>query len=191
MRGSYTIGVVGESNSGSGISLTTVDVRASTLTGLVIALPARVRADLEVVTAEGTPVSGASVELTRVGDSETGIAEPVLRDAQPTFLASTNSDGRIAIDVDPGRYRVTVEPPRGEGQPARSVSLDIAGDFSRRIDLLTANVIAGTLRNGDDVVGGAFVRVYSQVVDERGLAIFLGEAISEPNGSFAVSVPGG
>ena len=190
VQGNYAVGAVGESTDPrGGIALTAVDVGVATVGGLVIALPARVRASLTVVSASGEPVAGASVVMTRVGADDTGITEPVLTDAQPTFLASTNERGEVDVDVDPGSYRIGIEPPRGQGTPAFSALITIRSNLRREIVLSTSKILAGTLLNGDDVVGGAFVRIYSRIVDERGQAILLGEALSAPDGSFAVSVP--
>jgi hypothetical protein len=51
-------------------------------------------------------------------------------------------------------------------------------------------LVAGSLRDAaGDPVSGAFVRVFSSLSDELGRAIFLGEALSESDGTFEVFVP--
>ncbi len=190
VRGDYAIAAVGESESAAGgIVVRTESVAVAILAGYVLTLPVRLQAALDVVTAEGEPVAGASVVLTRIGDEAAGITEPVLIDAQPTFLASSDELGHVDVAVDPGRYRISIEPPRGQGTPAFSALITVRDNTTRTIVLTTSKILAGALKHDNNAVGGAFVRVYSRIIDERGQAILLGEAVSEPDGSFAVSVP--
>jgi len=131
----------------------------------------------------------ASVILSRVGD-ENGLAEPVLQEGQPVFLGSADDEGRVSMAVDAGRYRMSLQPPRGTGAPAFSTLLTITSSLERDIVLPTASLVAGSLRDGaGDPVSGAFVRVFSSLSDELGRAIFLGEALSESDGTFEVFVP--
>ena len=189
VRGSYVIAAVGVNDGSNGIVVRDVDVGVATVEGLVLDLPARVTARLEVLTAEGAAVASSSVVLTRIGDAQTGIGEPILVDAQPGFLGNTDERGRVSLAVDPGSYRIAIDPPRGQGTPAFSARLSIDSDVERTIILPKSKVVAGALRSGGNTVGGAFVRVYSQIVDERGKAILLGETFADADGAFAVSVP--
>lgn len=183
--GTYSVAAAAEGDDG-GLLVTSLVVTEDQ-PALLFTLPARIPASLQVTTAEGSAVPLASVVLTRVGNVD-GLAEPVLSTgAQPVFLGSADNNGAVILAVDPGRYRISIAPPRGTGAPVFSVVLTLVDDVERIIALPPATVMAGTLTGGQ--VGGAFVRVFSSVTDELGRAILLGEAISEPDGSFAVPLP--
>jgi hypothetical protein len=115
----------------------------------------------------------------------------VLAADQPVFLGSTDEDGRVAFAVDPGRYRIAVQPPRGVEAPPLSTLLTVGKEgISREIALPAATVMAGTLQSAvGEAVVGAFVRVFSALTDEQGRALFLGEGLSAADGTFEVYVP--
>lgn len=162
---------------------------ATEIDALVLALPSRVDAQARITTNDGIAVSSASVTFERVGDVD-GLAQPVLQDAQPVFVASADVDGNASVVVDRGRYRVKITPPRGSGAPGFSTLVSIDGNFTRDFVLPPPNVLAGVVKDSDGgATAGAFVRVFSHVTDEAGRAIFLGEAICGDDGAFEVSVP--
>jgi len=186
--GSYAVAAVGEQTGSSGMVLGTVEA-TGTINELALSVPDRMPLALTVRSADGLPVPLASVILSRVGD-ENGLAEPVLQEGQPVFLGSADDEGRVSMAVDAGRYRMSLQPPRGTGAPAFSTLLTITSSLERDIVLPTASLVAGSLRDGaGDPVSGAFVRVFSSLSDELGRAIFLGEALSESDGTFEVFVP--
>lgn len=186
--GSYSVAAVGAVGGPDGLLVTTLEV-AQDLRDVVLTVPERVPAGFDIVTSTGQPVDLASVVLTRVGD-ENGLAEPVLGVAQPVFLGSTDDDGHAGFSVDPGRYRIAIQPPRGVEAPTFSTLITVIEAADRTITLPASTVVPGTLRTGaGDPVVGAFVRVYSSLTDELGRAIFLGEGLSNADGTFDVIVP--
>lgn len=186
--GTYSVAAVGAAGQAGGMVVTTIDVRQD-LRDVSFTLPARIPAIFDVVADSGAAVDLASVILTRVGD-ENGLAEPVLKESQPVFSASTDAVGHLELEVDPGRYRITIQPPRGIGVPTFSTLITVAAPLARTIALPPSTVMAGTLKNAaGEVVVGAFVRVYASLTDELGRAIFLGEGLSNPDGTFEVTVP--
>jgi hypothetical protein len=186
--GSYAIGAVGALDDEDGLVVEARDVDGA-IDDLVLTLGARVPVELQVRSSDGTAIAGASVVLQRVGDA-LGLAEPVLDAAQPVFLAATDSDGVTAFLVDNGRYRMEVQPPLGSGAPAFSTILVVDGDVERDVVLPDSAVLAGTIVDVDgDANSGSVVRVFSQLTDELGRALFLGEAVSAADGSFTVVVP--
>jgi len=186
--GTYSVAGVGDVAESAGTLLLDLEV-SGPVGDLAFTLPERVSLDLDVQTAEGLGVGLASVVAVRVGD-ENGLAEPVLADAQPTFLASADEAGRVSLLVDVGRYRVTVEPPRGSGAPAFSALFTLTASEQRAIVLPAATVVAGSLRDATEAPAvGAFVRVFSTITDELGRAIFLGEAQTDSDGAFTAFVP--
>lgn len=186
--GAYSVAAVGAVDGPDGLVVTTLEVTQD-LRDVVLTLPARVPAGFTIVAASGLPVDLASVVLTRVGD-ENGLGEPVLGEAQPVFLGSTDDDGFAGFSVDPGRYRISIQPPRGIEAPTFTTLITVIEAADRTITLPASTVVPGTLRTsaGEPVVG-AFVRVYSSLTDELGRAIFLGEGLSNADGSFDVVVP--
>ena len=186
--GSYSVAVVGVSTGTAGLTVTTLDV-AEDERDIVITLPERVAATFTVSSAAGSAVGLASVVLTRVGD-EAGVAEPALTAAQPVFLGSTDDDGRAAFAVDPGRYRIAIQPPRGVEAPAFSTLITVGeAGVVRDVELPASVIMAGTLQDpAGQAVVGAFVRIFSALTDELGRAIFLGEGLSADDGTFEVVV---
>lgn len=183
--GSYSAAAVANDN-GGGLVVTTLDV-VEGRDDLVFTLAPRITSTLRLTTAEGLSVPLSSVVMTRVGNVD-GLAEPVLGGgAQPAFLGAADDTGTVVLAVDPGRYRISIVPPRGTGVPVFSVSLTVADDSERTIALPPATILAGTLTGGQG--GGAYVRVFSEVTDEVGRAILLGETIAEADGTFAVPLP--
>jgi hypothetical protein len=189
LPGRYDVAVVGSSGSAEdGLVFDAIDVVAN-MGELQFTLAPRVSVGLRVRNSSDVDVARASVELTRVGDVD-GVVEPVLAAAQAAFVGEADDNGRVSLSVDPGRYRVTIEPPRGSDVPAYSGLLVVDGDLNRTITLPAARVLAGALVDDRGApVGGAWVRVYAQLVDEGGRALLLGEAVSGSDGAFAVSVP--
>jgi hypothetical protein len=189
LPGRYDVAVVGDSGAANdGFVLDTIDVIAG-MGPLQFTLAPRVSVGLRVRDNGSEPVVRASVQLARLGDVD-GIAEAALSSAQPLFVGECDDNGRVSFAVDPGRYRVAIEPPRGSDVPAYSALLVVDNNLNRTITLPAARVLAGALvddRGG--AVGGAWVRIYAQFVDESGRALLLGEAVSESDGSFAASVP--
>jgi hypothetical protein len=187
--GRYSVAVVGVAGGTSGLLVTTLDIIADT-PDVVLTLPERVPASFTVTSSSGAAVGLASVVLTRVGDVA-GVPEPVLAAAQPVFLGSTDDDGGVVFAVDPGRYRIALQPPRGVEAPPFSTLLTVGEEgLGRDIALPAATIMAGTLQSAvGEAVVGAFVRVFSTLTDEQGRALFLGEGQSAADGTFEVYVP--
>jgi hypothetical protein len=186
--GPFAIAAVGATDGEAGLFVGEVDVDAA-VDDLRLVLPPRVTATLAVRLADGTALSAASVVLQRVGDRD-GVGEPALADAQPVFLAATDDDGLAELRVDDGRYRIAIQPPQDVGAPAFSALVVVDGDSEVALTLPRGLVLAGTAADATGLAtSGAVVRVFSQLTDEAGRAIFLGEAVTAPDGSFSVAVP--
>jgi hypothetical protein len=187
--GLYTLAVVGPATANAGMSTTTVQVGQGT-SDIQVTLPARVSAAFTVSSFFGEPVAFASVVLTRVGDSR-GVADPVLAAAEPVFLGSTDEDGGAFFAVDPGRYRIAIQPPRGSEAPLFSTLVTVSeSGLLREVVMPSSMILAGTLRDpGGATVVGAYVRVFSTLSDESGNALLLGEGLSADDGTFEVFIP--
>lgn len=156
---------------------------------LRLALPARVPWSGRVLDADGELTAGATLVVTRVGD-ERGRPEPGLADLPLTVELTSDNDGTFRVALDPGRYRVYVQPRPGSGLPATSALLSVGTVPLRRdIELPARALVAGAVQLRGAGVQGAWVRVYSAIVDEVGSAILLGEGPTAADGHFDVVVP--
>ncbi len=187
--GLYSLAVVAPASANVGMSVTTIEV-GQEMPDVRVTLPARVPASFAVSSFVGEPVAFASVVLTRVGDMR-GVADPVLAAAEPVFLGSTDEDGDVSLVVDPGRYRIAIQPPRGSESPPFSTLVTVTEDgLSREVTMPASTILAGTLRDpGGALVVGAYVRVFSTLSDEGGSALLLGEGLSADDGTFEVFIP--
>lgn len=152
-------------------------------------LPGRIDLFGRVRSAEGQPVAGAEVRLSRIGPAAGG-RERVLEGVVWTFSALTDSEGRFSLPVDPGRYRALVLPDPGSGLPRETRVLDVADSPAEvSFDLLPAALIAGQIRAGDTPVVGARVTAFSTFVGETGEPFELGAGISSDEGRFDIVLP--
>lgn len=188
--GSYDAAVFGgpEDDGGGLLFVSDIDVPAAN-TDLVFRLPPRVAYGGRVLDADGAPVSGATVELVRLGD-EDGVLEEPLAEVLVAFAVVADDAGRFSAVVDPGRYRVSTRPPPGSKAPAFSELVTVPAEgLERNVDLPQRAVVVGTAVFDGEPVGNAYVRVFSALLDERGAAILLGQGAAGPDGAFEIVVP--
>ena len=190
LPGTYSVAVLGPTEAGGAGLVIEELVVSGPITDLLFTLPGRAPVEGRVLDAAGRRVPAASLTFQRLGN-DLGVAEPVLGDGQPSFVISADSDGSFVARVDPGRYRLTIQPPVGLAAPGQSVLITVpAQGVERDFSLPPRAVLAGTVVDrGGARSGGAFIRVYSRLLDEAGRAIFLGEALAADDGSFEVSLP--
>lgn len=108
---------------------------------------------------DGRPVPGLGLTATPIA----GAAGCV--DAQPLGPVSTTTghSGEFSIRLDPGAYRLDIEPPAGSPHAALTLDGDLAwtitGDLSRDIVLPSGEVVEGDVRGADSEVGLASATV--------------------------------
>jgi len=186
--GRYMLVAVGAVDGDDGLFTGELVVDAA-LADLTVTLPPRLDVALTIVDAARDVVAAASVELQRIGDA-VGVVERPLSGAQPAFVSATDDEGRAALRVPAGRYRVTIRPPAGVGVPVYSAVLVVEDAVERRLALPDALVLAGAVQDpAGGPTSGAVVRVFSPLVDELGRALYLGEAVTAADGTFTVAVP--
>jgi hypothetical protein len=157
---------------------------------LLFTLPSRPQFGGSVVLSSRDPASGALVHLARIG-AEGGGAEPVLEGATLTTTVTTASDGAFSVPLDPGRYRVRIDPTVESQAPSTTLVIDVfASPEPALFTLPPARFAAGIAKDGTgSPVADAQVRVFATVVGEDGGAIALGEGTTDLEGLFTVTVP--
>jgi len=157
---------------------------------LTFTLPSRPSFRGSVVLANREPAVGALVHLARIG-AEGGGAEPVFEGTTLTTTATTSTDGSFVVPLDPGRYRVRIDPQPDALAPSSTLVADVfAAPEPALFTLPPARHAAGVaVSESGDAVADAQVRVFATLVGEDGFAIALGEGTTDAEGRFTVTVP--
>lgn len=156
---------------------------------VVFRLPPRLAASGVLRAAGGERVANATVGFVRIAAVD-GAREDLLGDRLVAFEAKTDPAGAWALALDPGRYRVAIRPPPSSPAPAFSeIATFDEGRTTHDVDLPQRAIVAGTVLFDGQPQEGAWVRVYSALVDERGAAILMGEGAAGADGAFEIGVP--
>ncbi|OGQ13849.1 MAG: hypothetical protein A2138_11210 [Deltaproteobacteria bacterium RBG_16_71_12] len=156
---------------------------------VVFRLPERLQVAGTVLDEYRDAVANAKVTLVRIGDVD-GLPEELLGELLVSFEAETDAGGRWQAGVDPGRYRVSTRPPPSSIAPAFSEIVTFAPDRSGHdVELPPRAIVAGTVLFEGAPQDGAWVRVFSALLDERGAAILVGEGMAGADGAFEIGVP--
>ncbi len=189
--GTYDALVMGRADEPSAGMLTVAGlaVPASPDTPVVFRLPERLQASGAVLDIEGGAVAHAKITLVRIGGVD-GAPDELLGDRLVAVEAESDERGRWQAAVDPGRYRVATRPPPSSSAPASSeiVTFD-AGRLGHDVELPQRAIVAGTVLFEGQPQAGAWVRVFSALLDERGAAILVGEGTAGADGAFEIGVP--
>lgn len=188
--GRYELVVVGPTAGSAGLLAGyTVDLDAETPL-VALNLPLRSLMSGTVLDAAGAPVANATMSLRRVGELG-GEENPALEGLGWTFAAVTDIDGSFAQYVDPGRYRVTIEPDSSTTRPRLSALLEVGEDsLVHRFTLPPSRVVAGRIvRQDGQPVAGAAVSAYAPFVGEDGVSLELGATQCKADGTFELLLP--
>ncbi|MFA9427828.1 right-handed parallel beta-helix repeat-containing protein [Natronorubrum sp. A-ect3] len=129
-----------------------------------------------VITADGEPVSGASVSVNGIADTE------------------TNADGEYAIDIAPGTYTVTItaSDPALESETVTDVDVSADSETSVSVELepIPLGTIEGTVTavDGDEPVPDALVQVFGESWDSVDTNEAGEYAVDVAPGTYSVSV---
>jgi hypothetical protein len=188
--GSYDVAAAApDDNVVAGLLVTTSVVVAATPAEATLTLPARTVLQGVVTDVNGAPVANAAVTTTRIGGSG-GAPEPSLQGALRVSTGSTDDQGRFAVHVDAGRHRLTVIPVVGDTKPMSTEVIDVGVDaLAHDVTLAKPAFLAGAVSANAGPVAGAYVRVFSALVDERGAAILLGQGLAGSDGTFNIVLP--
>ena len=119
-------------------------------------------------------------------------AEPVGHEGRPAWT-ETGDDGRYELALDPGPYRLEVQP-RDRYRSVPWASLELPADFATAphdVKIPARARVRGRAVGG--AVGGAVVRAFRCLPDctsPGAVALPVGETIADDDGSFALLVPG-
>lgn len=188
--GRYELVVVGPTPGNAGLLAGyTVDLDVETSL-IALNLPLRVLMSGAVLDAAGAPVANATISLRRVGELG-GEENPALEGLGWTFTTVTDIDGSFSQYVDPGRYRVTIEPDSSTTRPRLSALLEVAEDsLVHRFTLPPSRVVAGRIvREDGQPVAGAAVSAYAPFVGEDSVSLELGATQCKADGSFELLLP--
>ena len=152
-------------------------------------LPERLDLQGEATTAEGAPLVGAEIRLTRIG-AQNDESERALDEIVWTFQTFTGMDGDFALRVDPGRYRLLILPDPGAGLPRETRVIDVTTSiYDARYQLLPKAFVLGQVSVRGEAVPGAQITAFSSILDESGEPIELGSALVSEDGFFEIVVP--
>ncbi len=138
----------------------------------------------------GQPVGNASVQMTRISGVG-GEQEPLLEGLGWTFTAVTDAEGKWQQRVDPGRYRVVIQPDASTTRPRFTDVIDVAPEeTAHRFQLAPSSVVAGYVSGVEgQPIAMSTVTAYAPLVGETGAAIELGSAQTKADGSFEILLP--
>lgn len=152
-------------------------------------LPERLDLQGEATTADGAPLVGAEIRLTRIG-AQNDESERALDEIVWTFQTFTGMDGDFALRVDPGRYRLLILPDPGAGLPRETRVIDVtASVYDARYQLLPKAFVLGQVSVRGEAVPGAQITAFSSILDESGEPIELGSTLVSQDGKFEIVVP--
>jgi protocatechuate 3,4-dioxygenase beta subunit len=110
--------------------------------------------------------------------------------ASREYSAQTDSNGRYALDVDPGDYDFAVEPTLGSALPRYRVLTTLAADQTVDIELYRPTFVYGrVLDQNHAAVSGVSLSFYSADPATDQAPLLLGLAITDSKGEFIVPLP--
>lgn len=206
-EGIYDIAVVPPSDSPFAMRvIKAVEFDSTDNTELSIDLQRRHRIDAIVVGPTGKPLSGAQLELSRIGEIGIVAADEIYEDNLFKFTAATNEEGKVChrkfgfittdknecadLVLDEGRYLAHIIPPAGTELSHKWIMFDFPehNKFSVRIDhpeFLGGQILAS---DGETPVKRAFVTVYLAETRIHNQAKVIGTAMTDEKGYFRAFV---
>jgi len=167
--------------------------------GQVFTVTPRLPVEGRVLTATGQPVANARV---RAIPFAAAYARDVCRDADLASLgpranpdeATSGVDGSYRLDVDPGLYRIVIEPPSTTGFATDLGHDECVGSGMRSLDLVLESPVAvrGIVRDPNRrPVPGAVIEAVVRVreVGAPGVSIRVARATAGPDGAYTILLP--
>jgi hypothetical protein len=147
------------------ISVTSVGATNTALYGQPLMLERKARLEGTVTASDGAPAASVGLAATRISDGSGGCS-----DSAPTapVIASTDRAGYYLLQLDPGTYRLDVDPPAGAPLPRLTVgganAVTVAGDMRYNISLPAGTVLMGTAAEATGVaLVSASIRVLAVI----------------------------
>lgn len=170
--------------------------------GQVFAVRPRIPVEGRALSPNGTPVGDAHV--TAIPFHDAYVAHPCLNDQDQRLLApratpsetTTNADGTYHVDVDPGLYRLLVEPAERSGYPATlgppiCVSAEV---HSYDVALDAPLEVRGTVRDAaGELAARATVEAVVRIREPgaRGVVVRVARSATGADGAWTMLVPSG
>lgn len=184
--GSYVAEVAPPSGAGSASARSSVSVSPSGNT-VVVTLPDKVLISLSVASSVGDPVAYAPISLRRVGELDASAAPWVIDE----IAATTDSNGRAAVLVDPGRFDVSVTPVPSTRLPATTIEgAFFSSGGALPITLPRGLTVTGLVIGPDAFyVADVLVEFFASTPDASVTPPVLASTVSASDGTFVVTLP--
>jgi hypothetical protein len=142
--------------------------------------------------ANGTPVSGVTVQATRVLDSHSTSCADVA--GSPPANTTTASDGTFLLPLDAGNYRLDYDPPSGSPAPRMTEMFAVTADVRHDVALPPGGLVEGDALASDmSPLPTAAVRFYQVTCDSTAncttAPLLLGQTRADANGHFRLVIP--
>lgn len=170
--------------------------------GQVFTVRPRIPVEGRALSPNGAPV--AEAHLTAIPFHDAYLAHPCLNDQDQRLLApratpsetTTNPDGSYHVDVDPGLYRLLVEPAERSGFPATlGPPVCVSAAINHYDVALDAPVeVRGTVRDATgELAPRATVEAVVRIREAgaRGVVVRVGRATSTAEGAWTLRLPSG
>jgi len=168
--------------------------------GQVFTVTPRLPVEGRVLTATGQPVANARVRAVPFAAAYAHHAcldDEALATLAPRANpdeATSGVDGSYRLDVDPGLYRIVIEPPSSTGFATDLGRTACVGSGMRSLDLVLESPVAvhGTVRDpGRRAVPGAVIEAVVRVREAGapGVSIRVARATAGPDGAYTILLP--
>jgi hypothetical protein len=154
--------------------------------GAAIELEPKVVLEGHVLRADGKPAASVRVHPTRVGNGYAAECGGDLPSAPAE--QNTDNDGYYSLRLDPGQYRLEVEPPQATPLPSTSLMVMVPSPRPVDVVLPLPVLVEGRVLSPDQVpVADAQVRAFG--LDAMGVAERRGVALTDTEGRFRMILP--
>jgi hypothetical protein len=153
--------------------------------GAAIELGSKVVLSGRVMQANGAAARSVRVKATREGDA---FKEECGGDlVSPPSETTTGPDGRYRLLLDPGGYRIELEPPPGAPMPMGVESWEVVDTMTRDVTLRPPLLVEGQVVSPEGMpLRDAEVRAFDFIGEK---ARIRGIALSDPDGKFRLVLP--
>jgi len=205
--GHYDIAIVPPFDSEFGMRLIKdVEFDENLNSKILIELNRRKKLNATIVSSAKSTLSGAQIELLRIGELGNLASEDIYEDRLFKLTAVTNEDGRVChrkfgfstsdkndcdgLLLDDGRYLAHVIPPAGTEMAHKWITFDFPKEDHLEIVLDQPQVLMGQIVGsvGQAPIKNAFITVYLADSETHNQAKIIGNAITDDHGFFRAFV---
>lgn len=206
-EGSYDIAIIPPVNSSFAMKvIKAVEIDSKDNTQISIDLQKRAALNAVISGPSGLAISGAQIELARIGEMGNFATEDIYDDNLFKLTASTNAEGKLChrkfgfstsdksecldLLLDEGRYLAHVIPPAGTQLSHKWLTFDFPDQKNLNINLDQPKILFGRVLkpNGKTPAKRAFVTVYLAETNLYNQPKMVGNGITDDNGFFKAFV---